>query len=165
VSPEPLHGQARFRPHLKFQRWRSRATALRGLGIPILPGALNAVVKAWYGADVPLSISIPDDVVLMHNGRGTVINADVCFDGPAIVFHHVTLGDSWGGQPGAPFVGSHVMIGAGAVVLGGLHLGPNSVVGANAVVTKDVPPGHLAVGNPAHCRPIELDDVHRLFES
>jgi serine O-acetyltransferase len=152
-----------FEPHVGYQRWRARATALRRRGIPVLPALLNAALKAWYGVDIPLSVSIPDDVVLMHNGRGVVINRDVTFDGPAIVFHHVTLGDSWGGKPGAPAVGNHVMIGAGAVVLGGIRVGPNSVVGANAVVTKDVPPDHIAVGNPAQCRPVDPAVVQGLF--
>lgn len=40
-------------------------------------------------------------------------------------------------------------IGAGAVILPGLTIGENAVVGAGAVVTKDVPPGKIVVGNPA----------------
>ena len=40
-------------------------------------------------------------------------------------------------------------IGAGAVVLDGLTIGENAMIGAGSVVTKDVPPGELWVGNPA----------------
>lgn len=50
------------------------------------------------------------------------------------------------------FVGKDVFVGARALVLPGVHLGDGAVVGAGAVVTKDVPPRIIVAGNPA--RPI-----------
>jgi maltose O-acetyltransferase len=46
-------------------------------------------------------------------------------------------------------VGDNVWLGGGAIVLPGVTIGADSVIGAGAVVTKDVPPGVIAVGNPA----------------
>lgn len=46
-------------------------------------------------------------------------------------------------------IGDNVWIGGGAIVLPGVTIGDDSVIGAGAVVTKDVPPGVVAVGNPA----------------
>jgi maltose O-acetyltransferase len=46
-------------------------------------------------------------------------------------------------------IGDNVWLGGGAIVLPGVTIGDNSVIGAGAVVTKDVPPGVVAVGNPA----------------
>ncbi|NED55599.1 sugar O-acetyltransferase, partial [Micromonospora aurantiaca] len=43
----------------------------------------------------------------------------------------------------------NVWLGGGAIVLPGVTIGTNSVIGAGAVVTKDVPPNVVAVGNPA----------------
>ena len=40
-------------------------------------------------------------------------------------------------------------IGAGAIILPGVSIGRNSVIGAGAIVTKDIPPFSVAVGNPA----------------
>jgi serine O-acetyltransferase len=52
-----------------------------------------------------------------------------------------------------PIVEDGVHIYAGAVIAGGIVVGQNATIGANAVVLKDVPAGYLAVGVPAHCRP------------
>lgn len=46
-------------------------------------------------------------------------------------------------------LGNSVYLGVGSIILPGVSVGDNSVIGAGAVVTKDVPPGVVAVGNPA----------------
>jgi maltose O-acetyltransferase len=46
-------------------------------------------------------------------------------------------------------IGDNVWLGGGVIVCPGVSIGPNTVVGAGAVVTRDLPPGVLAVGNPA----------------
>lgn len=62
----------------------------------------------------------------------------------------------------APFnipvrIGKNVWIGAGAIVLPGVTIGDHSVIGAGSVVTKDIPPNVVAVGNP--CRVLrEIND-------
>ena len=52
--------------------------------------------------------------------------------------------------PQGPIVEDDVTIGAGAIILPGLRIGRGSFVAAGAVVTKDVPPWSLVVGNPGH---------------
>jgi serine O-acetyltransferase len=47
----------------------------------------------------------------------------------------------------APQVEDGVYIGAGAKILGGVRIGRGATVGANAVVTRDVPPGAIVVGS------------------
>ena len=60
-------------------------------------------------------------------------------------------------------VGNNVWIGANAVVLPGVHIGDNTVIGAGSVVTKDIPSGVVAAGNP--CKPIKdiTDDDKRFY--
>jgi len=55
-------------------------------------------------------------------------------------------------------IGNDVWIAAGVVVIGGVHIGDGAVIGAGSVVTKDIPAGYVAFGNP--CRP-----VRRISES
>jgi len=54
-----------------------------------------------------------------------------------------------GPKPGAPILGGHVDVGAGAKILGGVKIGDHAIIGANAVVIQDVPPRATAVGVPA----------------
>ncbi|MFP4107144.1 MAG: acyltransferase [Phycisphaerae bacterium] len=57
-------------------------------------------------------------------------------------------------------IGNNVWIGAGAKVLAGVTVGDNCVIAAAAVVTKDVPADHIAVGIPAEYKPLNAK-VHR----
>ncbi len=53
------------------------------------------------------------------------------------------------GLPDRPTVGNHVRILTGAIVFGNIHIGDHSIIGAGAVVGKDVPPNCTVAGNPA----------------
>jgi serine O-acetyltransferase len=67
-----------------------------------------------------------------------------------IIRQNVTLGNRHPDRPfDAPVLGRHVNVGAGAVILGNVHIGDRAAIGANAVVLSDVPPGATAVGVPA----------------
>ena len=48
-----------------------------------------------------------------------------------------------------PVIGDNVYIGSGAVILGAVNIGDNSAIGANSVVTHDVPSGSRVAGAPA----------------
>ena len=69
------------------------------------------------------------------------------------IYQQVTLGGTnpTGGEPGKrhPTIGDGVIIGSGAQVLGPIHVGARARIGANAVVTKEVPEGATMVGIPA----------------
>lgn len=71
------------------------------------------------------------------------------------IFQNVTIGAKWPADhspDGVPTIGDNVQIGAGAVLIGKIHIGNNCIVGANAVVTKDVPDNSIAVGVPARIK-------------
>lgn len=56
-------------------------------------------------------------------------------------------------------IGKNVWIGAGVIVLPGVSIGDNSIIGAGSIVTKDIPENVIAVGNPCRIlRPITKDD-------
>jgi len=83
----------------------------------------------------------------MPHPNGVVVHPDTQIGPNCLLFQQVTLGA--GPKPGAPRLGGHVDVGAGAKVLGGVVIGDHATIGANAVVIGDVPAGAVAVGVPA----------------
>lgn len=80
-----------------------------------------------------------------HITRGVVIEDDV-FIGPRVV----TLNDKLtGGEMTYPRICRGAKVGGGSVILPGVTIGENAIVGAGSVVTRDVPAGITVVGNPA----------------
>lgn len=61
-------------------------------------------------------------------------------------------------------IGDNVWIGAGAIILPGVHIGKDTVIGAGSIVTRDLPEGVLAVGNPCHIVR-EIGQIDREFYS
>lgn len=83
--------------------------------------------------------------LVIDHGMGVVIGETAEVGNDCIIFHGVTLGGlKFDAVKRHPTVGNKVLIGTGAKVLGPIHLGDGSRVGANAVVTKDVPAGTKA---------------------
>jgi serine O-acetyltransferase len=143
--------------HVSYQRWWKASAWCHRHQLRRSARLGELLVRLRWSADLPPSLALRDDVVLMHNALGVVIHAQTTFAGPAVIMQHVTLGlaDRRPGEnSGAPRIGRDVVIGAGACILGPVTVGDGSVVGANSVVTRDVPSGHLASGNPAVVKPI-----------
>jgi acetyltransferase-like isoleucine patch superfamily enzyme len=116
----------------------------------LAPGA-----QLILGADVGLS------GVALCAGAGIEVGEGSIFGSGAMVFDndfHAPVGEwSWEGdhRTGArPIkIGRGVFIGTRAIILKGVTIGDRAVIGAGAVLTKDVPPHHCAVGNPARIFP------------
>ena len=88
--------------------------------------------------------------VFIDHGMGVVIGETAELGDDVTLYHGVTLGGtSWKKGKRHPTLGKGVVIGAGAKVLGPIHIGDGAKIGSNAVVVKDVPAGATAVGIPA----------------
>ena len=86
----------------------------------------------------------------IDHGMGVVIGETAVIGDDVTLYHGVTLGGtSWSKGKRHPTLEDGVVIGAGAKVLGPITMAARAKVGSNAVVTKSVPPGATAVGNPA----------------
>jgi serine O-acetyltransferase len=83
--------------------------------------------------------------VILHS-FGIVINSKVRAGKNLVLHHGVTLAEK---DNLCPILGDNVVIGAGAMVIGPVHIGSDVKIGANAVVLKDVPDGGTVVGVPA----------------
>lgn len=91
----------------------------------------------------------------IDHGMGVVIGETAELGDDIMIYHGVTLGGkSRGAGKRHPTIGDGVAVGAGAKILGPIHIGADSIVGANAVVTKACPPRSLLLGVPAVRRPL-----------
>jgi serine O-acetyltransferase len=90
----------------------------------------------------------------IDHGMGVVIGETTEIGDDVMLYHGVTLGGrSLNHGKRHPTIGNRVTVGAGAKVLGPILIGDDSAVGANAVVTHDVPADSIATGIPAIVRP------------
>lgn len=108
---------------------------------------VSEISRFLTGIEIHPGAKIGQRLVIDH-GLGVVIGETAEIGDDCVIFHGVTLGGlKFDPVKRHPTVKSRVLIGAGAKVLGPLTLGEGCRVGANAVVTKDVPPGQTVVGS------------------
>lgn len=84
----------------------------------------------------------------LEHSQNTFLNAEKIGEN-FYCLHNVTIGNDNGSHQGKPQIGDNVRIMTGAVVLGGITIGNNVVIAANAVVRNDVPDNTLVGGIPA----------------
>jgi len=118
------------------------------LHIPWVPSLLDALLFFLCGARVPHQVEIGENSILGHGGNGIVIHPDARIGRNVVIGQQVTIGGT--GKSGRlSVIEDDVVLGVGCKILGDLTVGHNSVVGANAVVTKSVPPLCVVAGVPA----------------
>ena len=100
----------------------------------------DAFNNASTGAHLGYGASFADVPVLPHGLYGIIVSHHASIGRECTIFHQVTIGEARPGA-GAPQIGDHVRIGAGAKLLGPIKIGNHVRVGANCVVTQDIPDG------------------------
>lgn len=101
-----------------------------------------------YNAFVSLQSSIKGKPVLPHGVCGVFISSGAIIGDNCTIFHQVTIGSNTIKNSigrGAPLIGNNVYIGCGAKIIGNVKVGDNVRIGANCVVTSDVPPNSTVV--------------------
>lgn len=126
----------------------------RCLRLPIVGNFLSAMfeylIRVIFSSDLSCKADIPSDIVFIH-GHDIVIGSEVRIGRGCKIFNGVTLGNKDTEIPnnGQPTIGNNCVISTGAKILGSITVGDNSIIGANSVVIKNVPPNSVAVGVPA----------------
>lgn len=133
--------------------WTHRIShALWHVGLRTPARVLSSLARMSTGVDIHPEAEIGRRVFIDH-ATGVVIGQTAEVGNDVVIFHGVTLGGV-AMTPGKrhPTIEDHVMIGAGAKVLGPITVGSGSKIGANAVVVKDVPTDSVAIGVPARIK-------------
>lgn len=158
--------------------WLHRlANMLWRWGLPLTARWISQLARWFTGIEIHPAAKIGNGLFIDH-GMGVVIGETAELGDNVTLFQGVTLGGT-GKEHGKrhPTLGSNVLIGAGAKILGSFTVGDGSFVGSNAVVLRPLPPNSTAVGVPAEIvriegkRPEPLahdmmpDPVHECMES
>lgn len=116
--------------------------------IPFLPRFISQVTKFFTGIEIHPGATIGKGFFIDH-GMGVVIGETSVIGDNVTLFQGVTLGGT-GKEKGKrhPTLGSNIVVGTGAKVLGNIKVGDGVMIGANAVVVKDVPDDSTVVGVP-----------------
>ena len=126
----------------------------------ILARMVSNYAKFWTGIEIHPGAQIGRRLVIDH-GVGVVIGETAVIGDDVLIYHGVTLGGrTLDPIKRHPTVGDRVIVGAGAKLIGNITIGNDCRVGANAVVTKDMPAGTVAVGVNARLVNVTGDDYY-----
>ena len=139
--------------------WHKLSHALWARRMRLL-GRFSSHIARWLtGIEIHPAAKLGRRLVIDH-GMGVVIGETAEIGDDCYLYHQVTLGVARASAGKRhPTIGNNVIIGAGAKVLGPIHVGDNARVGSNAVVVDDVPADTTVVGMPA--RPVDRKPLRR----
>jgi serine O-acetyltransferase len=130
------------------------ARGLNDLKIPVFPRLISHLGRFLTGIEIHPGADIGKGVFIDH-GMGVVIGETAIVGDYSLIYQGVTLGGT-GKESGKrhPTLGKHVVVGAGAKVLGNIQIGDRVRIGAGSIVLRDVPSTCTVVGIPGRniCR-------------
>ena len=154
-------------PSFKAVRRHRRAHWLWKHNMKLLARIVSQRTRKKTGIEIHPGATIGEGFFIDH-GMGVVIGETAEIGNNVTIYQDVTLGGT-GKDVGKrhPTIGSNVVIGSGAKVLGPFTVGEGAKIGASAVVLKEVPPFSTVVGNPGRVVrqnnqkvTIDLDQIH-----
>ena len=129
---------------------------LSGPATKPLARILSQLARFFTGVEIHPAAKIGRRFFIDH-GMGVVIGETAEIGDDVLMYHQVTLGGrSRGRFKRHPTIGSNVLLGAGAKIIGPITIGDGTKIGANALVVKDVPPNSVVTGIPANTSPGDI---------
>ncbi|HEV7881449.1 serine O-acetyltransferase [Bradyrhizobium sp.] len=147
ACPGALHVLLHFKGYIALQAYRI-SHRLWESGRTEFARELHGRITQALHVCIHPSATIGSAVFIDH-GTGVTIGEGVVIGDDTSILQDVTVSRSPGGQAGAPRIGRGVLLSAGAMVLGNVHIGDFAKIGAGSLVLASVPPGTTAVGVPA----------------
>ena len=117
--------------------------------IPVLPKLITLLIFLIYNSKIPYQAKIGRGSTFGYGGMGVVIHSKSIIGVNCTICQQVTIVGGNSRFPGVPVIGNNVYIAKGSIVMGGITIGNNVTIGANAVVTKPVSDNAIVAGVPA----------------
>jgi len=137
-------------PGFHARQFHRLAHALYGLRVPLAPRLVSHLSRFLTGIEIHPGAKIGEGLFIDH-GMGVVIGETTEIGDDCSLFQGVTLGGtSTKRTKRHPTLGKNVVVGAGANLIGAIHVGDNSRIGAGSVVATSVPENATVVGVPGH---------------
>lgn len=117
----------------------------------------NCVWKFFYlfytqlvlGCDIKYSTQIGEGFVIYHSAHGSVVSPNAVIGRNVSLRQNTTIGaKGFNDADRSPVIMDNVVIGPNVCIIGDIIIGEGSIIGAGAVVVKNVPPYSIVVGNP-----------------
>ncbi|NBA85277.1 serine acetyltransferase [Emticicia sp. CRIBPO] len=120
------------------------------LFIPYL--VLYRILVEWVlGVELPYKTKVGKGLII-HHGHALVVNDSTRIGDNCTLRHSTTIGNKQLDDDKftkSPEIGNNVDVGSNVCIIGPIKVGNNVKIGAGSVVTKDIPPNSVVVGNPA----------------
>lgn len=142
-------------PGFRYTLWLRLAAFLKQRKGPARIGYILSRWMLWrcgrrFGIDIPYNTRVGPGLYIGHYG-GIVVSHEAVLGADCNINHQVTIGVKYGGKnAGTPILGDRVFLGPGSKIIGGIRIGDDVAVGANAVVLESIPDSSVVVGVPAH---------------
>jgi serine O-acetyltransferase len=140
----------------RFGHWACHQvkTPVLGTLVRMLYRCTNALVSTRNGTDIRPGAIIGERLEV-HTTFGLVVDNNVVIGDDCILNGGVVIGNKANGRgEGVPRIGNNVTLCVGCKAVGDISIGDHAILGANSVVSHDVPPYHIAIGIPAQNKPL-----------
>ena len=137
-------------PGFHARQFHRLAHALYKLHVPVVPRLVSHLSRFLTGIEIHPGAKIGEGLFVDH-GMGVVIGETTEIGDDCSLFQGVTLGGtSTKRTKRHPTLGNNVIVGAGANLIGAIHVGDNARIGAGSVVVTNVPDNATVIGVPGH---------------
>lgn len=116
--------------------------------LPFLPKMIKGLTFLLFNTVIPYTAEVGEESKFAYGGIGCVVHARTVIGDRVLIGQNTTIGRSLDPED-FPTIGNDVYISAGARIIGKIRVGNNVIIGANAVVNKDVEDNCVVAGVPA----------------
>ncbi len=129
---------------------------LEKVHLSFLSKFVSFFIRIFFSAQIPPEVKVGKGTVFGYGALAVVLHKDSVIGSNCRIGSGVTLG-SRNPDIGAPKIGDNTFVATGAKILGGIHIGKDCVVAANAVVVSDVADRSIVAGIPAKVVKSDID--------